>query len=124
MHALLELDCIPSGMELFSASDDDQWTLIKRVIEECDYYAVIIAGRYGSIGPSGLSYTEMEYEYAVALGKPTVAFIHDDPGKIPNDQCESEPELRKKLEAFRTKTKSTMAKFWKNPEDLGGKVLA
>ena len=41
MQALLELDCIPSGMELFPAADDDQWTLIKRVINECDYYIVI-----------------------------------------------------------------------------------
>jgi hypothetical protein len=66
MHALLELDCIPSGMELFPAADDDQWTLIKRVIDDCDYYIVIIAGKCGSIGPTGLSYTRMEYEYAVS----------------------------------------------------------
>ena len=31
MHALLELDCMPSGMELFPAANDDQWTLIKKV---------------------------------------------------------------------------------------------
>ena len=30
MQALLELDCIPSGMELFPAANDDQWTLIKK----------------------------------------------------------------------------------------------
>ena len=30
MQALLELFCIPVGMELFPAADDDQWTLIKR----------------------------------------------------------------------------------------------
>jgi Domain of unknown function (DUF4062) len=61
MHALLELDCMPAGMELFPAADEDQWTLIKRVIDECDYYIVIVAGRYGSVGSSGMSYTEMEY---------------------------------------------------------------
>jgi hypothetical protein len=25
MHALLELDCIPAGMELFPAANEDQW---------------------------------------------------------------------------------------------------
>ena len=30
IQALLELDCIPAGMELFPAADDDQWTLIER----------------------------------------------------------------------------------------------
>jgi hypothetical protein len=43
IHALLEQDCFPSGMELFPAANDDQWTLIKKVINECDYYLVIIA---------------------------------------------------------------------------------
>ena len=57
MQALLELDCIPSGMELFPAANEDQWTLIKKVIDDCDYYMVILGGRYGSIGPSGHSYT-------------------------------------------------------------------
>lgn len=33
IQALLELDCLPSGMELFPAADEDQWTLIKRVID-------------------------------------------------------------------------------------------
>lgn len=41
IQALLELDCIPIGMELFPATDDDQWTLIKELINECDYYILI-----------------------------------------------------------------------------------
>src|SRR5688572_21788241 len=74
IHALLELDCIPSGMELFPAADEDQWSLIKGVIDDCDYYVVILGGRYGSLGPEGLSYTEMEYRYAIEKGKPVAAF--------------------------------------------------
>ena len=60
MQALLFLDCIPAGMELFPASDDDQWTLIKSVIDDSDYYLVIIAGRYGSVDVAGVGYTEKE----------------------------------------------------------------
>src|ERR1043166_5100054 len=36
--------------------------------DDFDYYIVIIAGRYGSIGRDGKSYTQMEYEYAGQLG--------------------------------------------------------
>jgi hypothetical protein len=36
MHALLELDCIPAGMELYPATNEDQWTLIKRVIDDLE----------------------------------------------------------------------------------------
>ncbi len=32
--ALLQLDCIPAGMEHFPASDEDSFTWIKRVILE------------------------------------------------------------------------------------------
>ena len=63
-------------MELFPASDDDKWTLIKRVIDDCDYYVVVIGGRYGSIDPErGVSYTEMEFDYAVETKKPVMAFL-------------------------------------------------
>ena len=63
-RVLLEMDCIPTGMEMFQASDDNQWQVIKRVISLCDYYLVIIAGRYGSVHPkTKKSYTQMEYEY-------------------------------------------------------------
>src|SRR3954453_20031505 len=81
MQALLELDCIPAGMELFPAANDDQWTLIKNVIDDCDYYVVVIAGRYGSLSAEGISYTEMEYRYALEKSKPIIAFLHKDPNK-------------------------------------------
>src|SRR5580700_11457418 len=75
MHALLELDCIPSGMELFPAASEDQWTVIKTVIDECDYYVVIIAGKYGSVVfCSDQATTEREYRYALEKGKPIIAF--------------------------------------------------
>src|SRR5687768_12828918 len=67
IQALLELDCLPAGMELFPAANEDQWTLIKEVIDRTDYYVVIVGGRYGSTTPEGISYTEQEYEYAASI---------------------------------------------------------
>jgi hypothetical protein len=122
MQALLELDCIPSGMELFPAADEDQWTLIKGVIDDCDYYIVVIGGRYGSIGPNGKSYTQMEYEYAVAQGKPAIAFLHKDPGSIPANKCEENQDGREKLEAFRLLAQQKMCKYWSSAADLGSVV--
>ena len=122
MQALLELDCIPSGMELFPAADEDQWTLIKEVIDDCDYYVVIIGGRYGSVHPSGKSYTRMEYEYALSKQKPTIAFLHENPGKIPADKTEPSEEGKQKLESFRQLAKTKVVKYWSSPADLGSKV--
>ncbi|KWZ35076.1 DUF4062 domain-containing protein [Burkholderia anthina] len=122
MQALLELDCIPAGMELFPAANEDQWTLIKKVIDDCDYYMVIIAGRYGSIGPDGLSYTEMEYRYALETGKPVLGFVHRDPTTLPAKRCEAGEEGKAKLEAFRALAQKKLCRFWESPADLGSQV--
>jgi len=122
MQALLELDCIPSGMELFPAANEDQWTLIRGVIDDCDYYIVIIGGRYGSIGREGLSYTQMEYEYAVSQNKPVIAFLHKDPGSLPSNKCEKGQAGREKLDQFRAIAQEKMCRFWTSPADLGSVV--
>jgi hypothetical protein len=122
MHALLELDCMPAGMELFPAADEDQWTLIKRVIDECDYYIVIVAGRYGSVGSSGMSYTEMEYRYALEQGKPIIAFLHKDPGTLMANRTEGTAELKAKLDSFREFCRKKVCKFWTTPAELGSVV--
>ena len=114
MQSLLELDCIPAGMELFPAANEDQWTLIKKVIDDCDYYIVIIAGRYGSLGADGTSYTEMEYKYALEKGKPVIGFLHKNPGSLPANRCESDPESRKNLENFRSLVQKKMCRFWES----------
>lgn len=123
IQTLLEADCIPAGMEMFPASDSDKFDLIKRVIDLCDYYVVIVGGRYGSVdAEKQLSYTEMEYDYAVEAKKPVMAFLHGDPGKLIGEKLDLDPELRKRLDDFRQKTQQRMVKYWNDPGDLKGQV--
>lgn len=122
MQALLELDCMPAGMELFPASNDDQWTLIKRVIDTCDYYLLIIGGRYGSVNEKGISYTQMEFEYAQEIGKPIISFLPQNPETIPAGKSEKDSEKQQKLEAFKNLAKRKLVKYWENPEQLGSIV--
>lgn len=95
MHVLLELDCMPSGMELFPAANETQWNLIKKVIDDCDYYLLIVGGRYGSIGTEEISYTEMEYRYALETGKPTIAFFIATPERLSLTRQRVSPKGRK-----------------------------
>jgi uncharacterized protein DUF4062 len=123
MQALLALDCIPTGMELFPAADDDSWTLIQRFIAGCDYYVVIVGGRYGSKGPTGKSYTEMEYDYAVAAGLPVLPFLHKDPGTIQTNKSESTDEGKRALADFREKIKTARhAQYWNSSKEIAGAV--
>ena len=124
MQALLALDCIPTGMELFPAADDDSWTIIKRFIAACDYYVLIIGGRYGTRARSGLSYTEMEYEYAIEAGVPVLAFLHKSPQDIPSGKAEPTEAGRMALEKFRQRIEGTRhAKYWHSASDLSGEVV-
>ncbi|TAK27004.1 MAG: DUF4062 domain-containing protein [Myxococcaceae bacterium] len=125
MHALLELGCFPAGMELFPASNESQWELIRRVIDDSDYYVLVLAGRYGSTDASGVGYTEMEYDYARSKGIPVLSFVHSDPESIPSRHSEKTDEGRRRLDLFRKKVLSDkMCKHWKDAGDLGGKVSA
>src|SRR3954451_21211446 len=85
---LLKPDCLPVGMELFPAGDEETWRFIERQIEDTDYYFVVIAGRYGSLHPGGISYTEKEYDYAERAGKPRLAFVHSNPMSLPMSHSE------------------------------------
>ena len=79
MQTLMEMGCIPAGMELFPATDEEQCTFIQKIIDDCDYYVLIVGGRYGSVTRKGISYTEKEFDYAVQKGLKVVAFIHEGP---------------------------------------------
>ena len=122
IQALLELDCIPVGMELFPATDDDQWTLIKELIDESDYYILIIGGRYGSLNNDGISYTQMEYEYASQIGIPTISFLHKNPENLQVSKTDKDSNKQKLLESFRSLAAKKLVKFWESPEELGSVV--
>src|SRR4051812_13212662 len=122
IHALLESKCIPSGMELFPAASLDQWTLIQRVIDDCDYYVVIVAGKYGSRGPDGCSYTEMEFDYAVDTGKPVIGFYHEDLDSLVGAKIEKGDLARDRLAAFTAKVKQRLCRSWRSPEGLGSAI--
>ncbi|MBS6651521.1 DUF4062 domain-containing protein [Alistipes putredinis] len=122
IETLLNKNCIPVGMEYFPAADDEQMTIIRQLIDECDYYVLILGGRYGSIEPkTQKSYTQLEYEYALERGIPISAFYIKDKGNLLNNKTEkNNPE---KLEAFeKLVTKDRMCKSWSNADDLAGKV--
>ncbi len=124
LDILLMADCIPAGMEAFVASDVEQFEVIKKVIDLCDYYILIIGKRYGSINEeTGLSYTEMEYEYAREKGIPVLVFALDESVDLPEEKTETDPTKINALKAFREKALTNrLANIWKTQEELIGAV--
>lgn len=122
--AALKLGFFPVGMELFPSADDETWEFIKRQIDECDYYLVIVAGRYGSLAADGLSFTQKEWEYARQIGKPSIAFLHADPGKISAEKTEIDPHKRKLLAEFTDKLKLRPISTYRTPHELAVQAIS
>ena len=124
LRAILELDHMPAGMELFPAVDDTAWQLIKDVIDASDYYVLIVGGRYGSMDEAGLGFTEKEYEHAVSTKKPVIALLHQKPDNLPRDKTETTEAIWKKLVAFRTKVeKRHTCVYWNSAEELKARLI-
>jgi hypothetical protein len=124
LRAILELDHMPAGMELFPAADDSAWQLIQDVIDGSDYYVLIIGGRYGSLDEAGLGYTEKEYDYAVSTKKPVIPLLHENPDNLPRDRTETDEAAWAKLKAFRAKVESKhTCVYWRNVDDLKARVI-
>jgi len=123
VQAILKAGHIPAGMELFTAGDKSQMETIKRWIDESDIYMLILGGRYGSIEPTtSLSYTELEYDYAVEKEKPLFAVVItegalDKKVKANGLDCieRSQPAA---LAEFRKKVLANISSFFEDSKDI------
>lgn len=123
VEAILKSGNIPAGMELFTSGNESQLQTIMRWIDESDIYVLLLGGRYGSIEKSsGLSYTEVEYDYAVSQKKPYFAIVIKDEAldiklkTIGKDAIEKDEP--KKLNEFREKVLSNISSFYSESKDI------
>ena len=123
VEQILNSGHIPAGMELFAAGDQSQVDTIKKWIDGSDVFMLILGGRYGSLDPvSKLSYTELEYDYAVAKGKKLFAVVMKD--KALDRKLKSlgrqaiEMEYPQQLKHFREKVLKRMSAFFSDSKDL------
>ena len=125
MQAILSIYHIPIGMEMFSADNSEQWETISSTIDSSDYYILIIGHRYGSTMPNKISFTEKEFDYAIANGVPVLFFVQDRNAATKPEDRDTEPWKAKKLEAFVNKaTTNRLVDMWTNESQLAQKVLA
>ncbi|MCL2164098.1 MAG: DUF4062 domain-containing protein [Oscillospiraceae bacterium] len=122
IKTILQLEHIPIGMEMFNAADDDQWAVIKRTIDTSDYYIVIVGFRYGSTNEQGISYTELEYDYAVSQGIPVLGFIKKRNDPSTPEQRDDDPDKQRKLNAFISKIEKKMRSEWSTADGLSAEL--
>lgn len=123
VEAILSAGHIPAGMELFNAGNDSQLITIQKWINESDIYMLILGGRYGSIDPTQqISYTEIEYKYALDKGMPVFAVFITD--KALNEKILKLQKLAiedkepKKLEEFKSLVLSKICRPFDDLKDI------
>ena len=123
VSAILKAGHIPAGMELFTSGDRSQMEVIHRWIDDSDIYMLILGGRYGSIEPTtGLSYTELEFDYAFLKKKPMFSVvINDDSLELKlktNGSSFIEKDNPNLLKQFRAKVLENISSFFDDEKDI------
>ena len=129
VQAILDAGHIPAGMELFKAGKSQMKT-IRKWIDGSDVYMLILGGRYGSIEEeSGLSYTELEYKYAISKNMPVFAIVLDDSFlHTKAASCKNidifEKDNKEKYETFKEFVKTNVVKFSNNVDQISSVIHA
>ncbi len=127
VQAILDASHIPAGMELFKAGKSQMKT-IQKWIDESDVYMLILGGRYGSIEEeSGLSYTELEYRYALSKNMPVFAIVLDDSflfTKAANKGKNAifEKDNSNKYDTFKKFVETKVVKYTKNIDQISSVI--
>ena len=122
VEAILDAGHIPAGMELFKAGKSQMKT-IRKWIDDSDVYLLILGGRYGQIEEdTGLSYTELEYKYALSKKMPVFAivleesFLHLKAAANGNEVFER--NNKEKYNSFKEFVKTKVVRFAANKDKI------
>lgn len=121
LQALPTLGCLPTTVEAHNQSLGTMVS-IRRRIDESDYFILLVGSRYGSLMPSGVSYTHMEYVYAATKQKPIIILMHETPETRAAELQEQQVEGKLKFGDFRKVLLREQANnifYWRDSVDLG-----
>jgi len=123
VQAILEAGHIPAGMELFASGNETQLKTIYRWMDDSDVHLLILGGRYGTIEPkSQKSYTELEFDYAVKVGKSLFSIVISEIALDKKLKLHGlsaiEARHSEKLNSFRNKVLSRSSGFYSDSKDI------
>ncbi len=112
-------------MEDFGARNSDAEAFDQAAVDECDVFVGILGHCYGSC-PEGTeqSYTEREYEAAIAANLPRLMFLAPEDFPLPASLIEAD-EKRVRQHAFRERVSAERIRdTFKSPDDLATRVVS
>jgi hypothetical protein len=119
LNAVLELDCIPTGIGILPPERESHWGLVEKAIGDCDYHLLLQSGDPGADGAVDFGFAEREFRHALALEKPSIVFLRREsagPSGGPEASATG-PEPRQG--AHRDGAAGRMIVEWSSPRELG-----
>ncbi|MEE8737910.1 MAG: DUF4062 domain-containing protein [Bifidobacterium sp.] len=124
ISSLWRTQYLPTAMEFFPATGTSQLEYINTILDSTDAYVLILAGMYGSLTDSGISYTEAEFNLAIKKKIPVLAFVYSDLSQLKVENLEKDPVKREKLDRFRERVlKGKLVSTWTNSNELALNVI-
>lgn len=124
-HVLEGFHVTPRGMEQFGARSQAPLETCLAEVAQSDIYVGIIAIRLGSIEPnSDKSFTQLEYEHAVHLGKTILIYLADENvARFRKTDFDFDQSQRGRLDSFKSVLKERhTVNIFSTPEDLAEKL--
>lgn len=124
-RCLVGMSLVVKGMEFFGSSPDTPLDTCLKQLAECSLLILIVGASYGSIEKtSKKSFTELEYEYAIANNIPVLAYLADMKSTavgIPLSGVDIKHAA--KLEAFKKRlTDAHTVSYFTSIDDLGKRI--
>jgi hypothetical protein len=123
LEALATAHLVAIEMRFFRAQDRHPEQVCEEAVRGCAAYVAVIGFRYGSLVPGrDISYTEMEFDTAMAAGIPRVVVVLTSP---PADESLADAD-RTRIDRFRhrlTAESSLTVKMVDNPDRVESAVL-
>ncbi|MFN8277467.1 MAG: DUF4062 domain-containing protein [Chitinophagales bacterium] len=116
---------IPVAMETFGASPEDQDTFISTALDKSDFMVLIVGNKYGSLSPTGKSYTHNEFLIAKERNIPIFAYFIES-AELDLRGSRGEVDNIDSLKNFLNEVKSnqTLGFPWKNENEISGSVIS
>lgn len=110
-------------MEDFGSWDVEPDEFCRSKVAECDIFVCVAGPLYGSLTPAGPSYTEREYDAAVARQKACLVFLTADDFLLPANLVEPDKKRKRQL-AFRKRLcKGHTVTRFSTSEDVAMRVV-
>jgi hypothetical protein len=121
IKVVTEIGAIPVTMDAFDISDKNEQRLIRKAIEECDYFLNLTAHKCGVL--LGKTFAqELEFSWAEKRGVPVIALVIDEKARWKAAKREKSPELVNALEALKKRLLGHSSETWTSQADLRQKA--